>query len=117
MIDEPSRRRSPGAVIANPSHRLDRTDRPRSGEHTPRFPITRHGYDRAIVDQRFAELEQELIELDHELAELQGFRPSNSEPPGEIDRLGEQISAILIAAHESAGEITRLAEAEAARRI
>src|SRR5437764_3261546 len=117
MIDESSRRRSAGGVIANSSHRLDDSDRPRSGEPPPRFPITRHGYDRAIVDQRFAELEQELIELDHELAELQGSRPPKSEPTGEIDRLGEQISAILIAAHESAGEITRLAEGQAARHI
>jgi cell division septum initiation protein DivIVA len=89
----------------------------RSGESPPRFPITRHGYDRAIVDQRFAELEQEIIELDRELADLQGSTPRTSEATGEIDRLGEQISAILIAAHESAAETTRLAEAEADRCI
>jgi hypothetical protein len=115
-IGEAARRPSPGATVGNRSHRFDRADRPRSGQSPPRFPITRHGYDRAIVDQRFAELEQELIELDDELADLQDPRPP-SEATGEIDRLGEQISAILIAAHESAAETTRLAEAEAARRI
>jgi chromosome segregation ATPase len=83
----------------------------------PRFPLTRHGYDRASVDQRFAELEHEVIELDRELASLQASSPLGRESTTEIDRVGEQVSAILLAAHESANEITRHADAEAEQRI
>lgn len=114
---EPAKRRSPGPVIANGRHRLDGADRPGSGVLPPRFPITRQGYDRAIVDQRFAELEQEVIELDRELANLQASTPLRSEAAADTDRIGKEVSAILLAAHESAGETRRLAEAETDRRI
>ncbi|MFL5865306.1 MAG: DivIVA domain-containing protein [Solirubrobacteraceae bacterium] len=103
--------------MENPRHRIERAGRPRSDESAPRFPIARQGYDRAIVDERFAELEQELSELDRELADRQSPRAPEGEATGTIDRLGEEISAILVAAHESAGEIMRLAEAEAAHRV
>ena len=112
-INEPANRRSPSAVIANSRHRFDSGDRLRAGESPPRFPIAKQGYDRAIVDERFAELEQELIELDRELANLQASTPPRNEAAGEIDRIGKQVSAILIAAHESADETRRLADAEA----
>ena len=39
--------------------------------------------------------------------------PLKAEVAAEIDRIGEQVSAILIAAHESANETRRRAEAEA----
>ena len=39
--------------------------------------------------------------------------PLRAEVAAEIDRIGEQVSAILIAAHESANETRRRAEAEA----
>ncbi|MFL5861351.1 MAG: DivIVA domain-containing protein [Solirubrobacteraceae bacterium] len=103
--------------MENPSQRSERAGRPRSDDTPPRFPTARQGYDRAIVDKRFAELEQELRELDRELADLQGSSASEGAATGAIDRIGEDVSAILVAAHESAGEITRLAEAEATQRI
>lgn len=96
---------------------MDEADRPGSRVLPPRFPITRQGYDRAIVDQRFAELEQEVVELDRELANLQASTQPRTEATAEIDRSGQQVSAILIAAHESAGQTMRLVEAEADRRV
>jgi vacuolar-type H+-ATPase subunit H len=110
---EAANRHLPGAAAADPSHRLDRTDRPSSRQASARFPLAREGYDRAIVDQRFAELEQEVVELDRELADLRGPAPLKGEVAAEIDRIGKQVSAILIAAHESANETRRRAEAEA----
>ena len=90
-------------------------DLARSAELPPRFPITRHGYDRAVVEERFAELEQELIELDRELVNMQASTPPKGDAAAEIARTGKQVSAILIAARESADETKRLAEAD--RRI
>ena len=87
----------------------------RSAELPPRFPITRQGYDRAVVEERFAELEQELIELDRELVNMQASTPPKGDAAAEIARTAKQVSAILIAAHESADETKRLAEAD--RRI
>lgn len=110
-ITERAQRRSPGTGVATGD-----PDRPRSGELPPRFPITKQGYDRAIVDQRLGELEQEVAELDRELANLQASAP-RGEAAAEIDRIGQQISAILIEAHESADATRRHAAAEADRRI
>src|SRR5436305_7926063 len=116
-VNEPANRRSPSAVIANSRHLFDGGDRLHAGESPPRFPIARQGYDRAIVDERFAELEQELIELDRELANLQASTPPRNEAAGEIHRIGKQVSAILIAAHASADETRRIADAEAGHRL
>jgi cell division septum initiation protein DivIVA len=116
-INEPAKRRSSGPVISTGRDRLGEADRPRSAELRPRFPITRRGYDRAVVDERFAELEQEVIELDRELANVQASAPFNNAATAETAGIGKQVSAILIAAHDSAEETRRLAEAEADRRI
>ena len=97
--------------------RLGDEDRARSAELPPRFPITRQGYDRAVVAKRFAELEQELIELDRELANVHASTPPDNSAAAETARIGKQVSAILIAAHQSADETRRLAQAEADRRI
>jgi hypothetical protein len=120
-INEPAKRRSPSPVISTGRHRLGGADPARSAERPPRFPVTRQGYDRAVVDERFAELEQEvseleqeLIELDRELVNVQASTPPKGDAAAEIAR-GEQVSAVLIAAHESADETERLAEAEADR--
>ena len=43
--------------------------------------------------------------------------PANNDAAAETARIGKQVSAILIAAHQSAEETRRLAEAEADRRI
>jgi cell division septum initiation protein DivIVA len=71
-----------------------------------RFPIARHGYDRAAVDRHVTELEQELFQV----------RQRSSSPNAvaeEIDRIGEQTAAILRLAHEKATEITRAAQTQA----
>ncbi len=123
-INEPAKRRSPSPVISTGRHRLGGANPARSAELPPRFPITRQGYDRAIVDERFAELEQEvseleqeLIELDRELVNVQASTPPKGDAAAEIARTGEQVSAVLIAAHESADETRRLAGAEADRHV
>ncbi len=81
----------------------------------PRFPIARQGYDCATVDEYVAGLERELGELDVELATLRAATPSNGEAAAEIERLGQQTSGILLAAHDGAQEITRTAEEQADR--
>jgi vacuolar-type H+-ATPase subunit H len=95
----------------------------------PRFAVVRHGYHCAAVDQYVAELEQELGELDREVAQLRTQPPQAQQPtpaaPGtaadevaaEIKRVGEQTSAVLIAAHEQAQERIREADEEAERRL
>jgi len=85
------------------------------GQALPRFPVARHGYDCPAVDEYVAELEQELAELDSELVALRDAAPSTSEAAAEIERLGKQTSGILLAAHDGAQEITRLAQEQADR--
>lgn len=86
-------------------------------EDEPRFAITRQGYDPVAVDQHIAGLQDGLFELGRELAELRAQGSSKGEVAAEIERVGEQTSAILIAAHEQAQETTRLAREEADRCI
>jgi F0F1-type ATP synthase membrane subunit b/b' len=88
---------------------------PVDDEVLPRFPVVRHGYDCAAVDAHVAELERELAEVDHELAELRAHSASREEVDGEIRRIGEQTSAVLIAANEKCGEMLREAQEEADR--
>jgi cell division septum initiation protein DivIVA len=73
-----------------------------------RYPIVRHGYDRAAVDDHVAELE-------HEISELQARAASGPTVSEEIERLGEQTSAILTVAHDKAHEMRRRAQEEADR--
>ncbi|MDQ6604988.1 MAG: DivIVA domain-containing protein [Actinomycetota bacterium] len=77
-----------------------------------RFPIVRQGYDCACVDQHLGELESALFETQRELAELRDQGP-RAEIAAEIERLGEQTSAILITAHDSASETVTVAQAQA----
>jgi vacuolar-type H+-ATPase subunit H len=79
----------------------------------PRFPLVRHGYDTAAVDAHIADLEQELTEVDRELSELRAHVPAENQVEEEIQRLGEQTSAILLAAHDKAQETTRQAKEQA----
>ncbi len=74
----------------------------------PRYPIARLGYDRDAVDEHVAELE-------HELAELQKRAPSQEVVSAEIERIGEQTSAILTVAHDQAHAMTRQAQEQADR--
>jgi hypothetical protein len=71
-----------------------------------RFPIVRHGYDCASVDQ-------ELEQLERELSELKAHRGSSDGVSAEIDRIGAQTAAVLQAAYEQAAEITRGAREQA----
>jgi hypothetical protein len=138
-INAPARRRSAGGRLADLGDKLARSvspvDRARSVPEDqddteyliederdlqwdnvlPRFPITKQGYDCAAVDEQVAELERELTELDQELADLRAQMPSRSETAAEIEKIGEQTSAILLAAHESAQQTAREAEAQADR--
>jgi len=82
-------------------------------EGPPRFPITRQGYDCAAVEEYVADLERELADQDRELADLRARTPSRNEVAAELERVGEQTSAILLAAHEKSQETARLARAQA----
>jgi DivIVA domain-containing protein len=128
MLERPVKRRSTGSRFADLGDRLARTfgslDRAgiedpavnTNGEHdyavdedlslAPRFPVARHGYDRASVDEYVDELERELDAL-------RGRNPLSSAVSVEIERLGEQTAAILRVAHEQAHEITRKAQVQA----
>jgi vacuolar-type H+-ATPase subunit H len=79
----------------------------------PRFPVVKQGYDTAAVDAHIADLEQELSELDRELSELRAHVPAENQVEEEIQRIGEQTSAILLAAHDKAQETTRHAQEQA----
>ncbi len=79
----------------------------------PRYPITRQGYDCDAVDQHVAELEVELTELERQITELHAHADARSEVAVEIERIGEQTSAILVAAHDEAQETIRLARMQA----
>jgi len=93
-----------------------RDQRTEAWDHVlPRFPVSRHGYDCAAVDEHIAELEQEIAELDRELAELRARTPADDEVAAEIQKVGEQTSSILLAAHDKAQEITRQAQEQADR--
>jgi hypothetical protein len=83
----------------------------------PRFPISRNGYHCSAVDAHVSDLEQELAELDQELVELRAHRVPKDEVSEQIKRVGEQTSAVLIAANEQRGEMLRQAREEADRRI
>jgi cell division septum initiation protein DivIVA len=134
--DAPSRRphasRSPGTRLGDLSSRLADAFSPRphgpvrpddevfapEDETNPdsvlaRFPVVKHGYDCDAVDQHIDDLEAALDEAHHELTTLRRSSSSRSQIAAEIERLGEQTSAILITAHDKAAETLTLAEAEA----
>jgi hypothetical protein len=136
--DEPAKRRSPGTFFADLGDRLARgfntIDRPREDEgdwdsyeayddpdqptavadalpwepERRRFPTALHGYDRDAVDAQIAALEREV-------EDLRAQRLPAPAVEAEIERVGEETSAILKVAHEQAAEITRRARAEAER--
>jgi DivIVA domain-containing protein len=73
-----------------------------------RFPTALHGYDRDAVDAHLAALEAEIDDL-------QAQRLRAPEVVAEIERVGEETSAILKVAHEQASEISRRAQTQADR--
>ena len=86
----------------------DDSDPPAWDPVGPRFPLARLGYDRAAVDEHVAELEREL-------AETQTRAPSADAVSAEIEKVGQQTSAILTVAHDRAHEMTRQAQEQADR--
>lgn len=122
--ERPAKRRSPRTHLADLGDRIAHGRNPRQDyeeelpfdhdEYGPRFTVVKQGYDCAAVDEHITELEREMAELDHELADLRG-RPSQSDVQAEIQRIGEQTSTILMAAHEKAQETTQTAQSEADR--
>jgi|GEM_PF-6507552 len=97
--------------------RLPEETSPSGEEGAPRFPLARHGYDRLAVDRHLDELEQELAELDRELVALRTAADSSEQVKSEIRRVGEQTSAVLVAAHQQREEMLRGAWAEADRLV
>jgi DivIVA protein len=81
----------------------------------PRFPVVRSGYDCVAVDEHISELERELADLEREIAELRISAKPRHDVEAEIQRIGEQTSSILLAAHDKARETTEQAQAEADR--
>jgi cell division septum initiation protein DivIVA len=81
----------------------------------PRFPITRQGYECRAVDEHVADLEQELNDLEREIGELKARAVPRTDVNGEIQRIGEQTSAILVAAHEQAAQTRNEAQEQADR--
>jgi hypothetical protein len=75
-----------------------------------RLPLGALGYNRAAVDARIAELEEEI-------AELRSYEEPAISITEEIERLGEQTASILVVAHDQAHETTRLAQEQADRCI
>jgi DivIVA domain-containing protein len=133
--DEPVKRRSPGTWFAELGDRLargrvgyeqhpgDEPDWDAYEEHDEptaavdpieweparkRFPTALHGYDREAVDAHLAALEREM-------GELRAQRSPVPAVEAEIERVGEETSAILRVAHEQAAEITRRAHSQADR--
>jgi DivIVA domain-containing protein len=139
-FDEPAKRRSPGTWFADLGDRLARGfntfDRPPEDDEggwdsyesyeepdqptaavpavawdepeRKRFPTALHGYDRDAVDAHLAALEREM-------ADLRAHRMPSPTVEDELERLGEETSAILRVAHEQAAEITRRAQVQADR--
>jgi vacuolar-type H+-ATPase subunit H len=134
-LDEPATRRSAGSRLAELGDRLSKTfgstdrvkpeapgweadgDLEYAGDDTvdvaepfeePRFPIARQGYDRHAVDEHVADLEREL-------AQLRAGERSDISVAAEIERIGEQTSAILLVAHDKAQETMHQAQEQADR--
>jgi hypothetical protein len=89
----------------------------RTASVLPRFPIAKQGYARGAVDEYLEELQSALLQSHYELNEL---RDQTASPPSittEIERLGEQTSAILITAHKTATDTVSRAQIDADTRV
>jgi vacuolar-type H+-ATPase subunit H len=74
------------------------------------FPVVFRGYDREVVDAHLAALEEDMHEL-------HATRTPQAAVRRELDRVGQETSAILQRAHESADEVSRRARTRADARI
>jgi DivIVA protein len=77
------------------------------------FPSAKQGYDCDVVDQYVDELQAALVETQSELADLRGQLSSRTSITTEIERLGEQTSAILITAQDKAHDTVSRAQVDA----
>jgi ElaB/YqjD/DUF883 family membrane-anchored ribosome-binding protein len=102
----------PGAEDTGVIEQLTQADEP---DVLPRFPMARRGYQCAPVDEYLASLEQELATLSCEVTQLRAQSDTRDEVKEEIQRIGEQTSAVLIAAHEQRDQILGSAREEADR--
>jgi DivIVA domain-containing protein len=136
-LDKPVRQRSTGARFGDLGDRLGRAigtvQRPKaegpallpSGEFgdvldqepalseeplASRFPLAWRGYDRAAVDDYVAELERSV-------AALRAQSSPRSSVVEEIERIGDQTTAILQVAHEQAATVVDRARAAAERLV
>ena len=74
------------------------------------FPIVFRGYDREVVDAHLAAVEEDVIEL-------HATRSPQSAVRRELDRVGQETSAILQRAHEAADEVAARSRARADARV
>jgi DivIVA domain-containing protein len=90
-----------------PGDVVDR-EQPQSVESLSRFRLAWRGYERAAVDEYVAQLERDL-------SAYQAQSRSRRSVTEEIERIGDETTAILQVAHEQAEAVTRRAQAEADR--
>lgn len=133
-LDKPVRRRSTGALFGDLGARVvralggveptkasvptlapsgepgdgDRGSAPSGEPFASRFGLAWRGYDRVSVDEYVGEVERDL-------AALLARPPAGSLVVEELERIGDQTSAILRVAHEQAEAETRRARTEAER--
>jgi hypothetical protein len=134
-LDEPATRRSAGSRLAELGDRLsrsfgsgdrvkpevpsweeegdleyavDETVEPAEPFEQLLFQTAEQGYDRHAVDEHLGELEREL-------ARLRAGEHSERSVAAEIERIGEQASAILLVAHDKAQETMHQAQEQADR--
>jgi len=74
------------------------------------FPVAFRGYDREVVDAHLAAIEEDV-------AELYATRSPQSAVRRELDRVGQETTAILQRAHEAAEEVTRSSRVRADARM
>jgi DivIVA protein len=74
------------------------------------FPVVLRGYDRQLVDDHLARLAEDVVELHAQ-------RSPQAVVKRALDKVGEETSAILQRAHETADEITTRSRRRAAERV
>lgn len=105
---------NPSQTTLDRARALRQTARPRTFQRAEQaespFPIVLRGYDRAAVESYVAE-------VNRLIGELRAARTPQAAVREALDRVGEETSAILQRAHQTAEEITTGAHSEAQRRL
>ena len=113
QLEQPDQQLEESDPYATQEFRIRRIEATVDDDILPRFPVTRQGYDCDAVDAHIAELEDELTDLERQLDEARAQVPSRDAVATQIERVGAQTSAILVAAHDEAQETMRLARTHA----